>query len=142
MIHLLYISTATKEMDENDLLELFEQSRINNKKNNITGVLLYKDHTFIQVIEGEKNQVETLYEKIKKDHRNKNLVLLTKEEISQRSFPEWNMGFEKTSKKEELPDEFIDYFDENYNTEEMLHASDEAMRLIAGFKDYISHPEN
>lgn len=54
-----------------------------NEKKDITGVLLYSERNFFQVIEGEKNYVEELFGKIEKDERHKNVMKIFKKEIDQ-----------------------------------------------------------
>lgn len=93
MIHLIYVSTATKLMNQADLRFLLTQSRARNAKENITGMLLYDKGSFIQVLEGEPSAVEKIYRTILQDERNKDNVLLAKETISERDFPDWSMGF-------------------------------------------------
>jgi len=93
MIQLIYVSSATKEMTEEDLLYLLEQSRTRNLKQHVTGMLLYLNRNFIQVLEGDTQDVDDIYEDIIKDDRNTGNILMVKEEINERIFPDWSMGF-------------------------------------------------
>ena len=52
MKQIIYISSAAKKMDDDDLLDILKTSRENNKKNDISGMLLYDNGSFIQVLEG------------------------------------------------------------------------------------------
>ena len=94
MIHIIYISSATKDMNEKDLLELLEESRRNNKKYNVTGMLLYKNGAFLQVLEGDEKYLDEIYKTILQDERNTGHYLIERKEITQRQFPDWSMGFE------------------------------------------------
>jgi len=94
MLHeLIYTSFATHEMDENDLTSLLEQSREKNIRQNITGILVYYKRGFIQLFEGEKSDIFSLYETICKDERNQQNQLLWDGEIKERSFTDWSMAF-------------------------------------------------
>jgi hypothetical protein len=93
MVRVVYVSTATKPMGIRDLEEMLEQARRKNKEKNITGILLYANKTFIQVLEGETDFVDELYEVISKDERHKNCILIEKIAIEQKSFGSWSMGF-------------------------------------------------
>lgn len=93
MCRLIYISTAIKKFSEYEINELLAFSRKKNKQNNITGFLIIKGKTFIQVIEGENINVDSLFEKIKDDDRHENILTIEKREISKRLFEEWDMGF-------------------------------------------------
>ncbi|MDD1616107.1 MAG: hypothetical protein CG439_1226 [Methylococcaceae bacterium NSP1-2] len=90
---LVYVSVATKEMNDDDLLSLLEQSRTFNKANGLTGLLLYKERFFIQVLEGEESIIDALFERIKADTRHFNVLLILKNPIIERDFEQWAMGF-------------------------------------------------
>lgn len=100
MIRLTYASTTNQEWSPEELLGLLKQSRTNNGAKNITGILLYSNGTFFQVLEGDEATVENLYKTIEKDPRHKNCTLIEKLNITERAFPYWSMGFEKIKPKE------------------------------------------
>jgi Sensors of blue-light using FAD len=58
-----YISTAAKLSSRRELLSLLQQSQKNYSSLGITGMLLYKEGNFTQVLEGEKKQVSVLLTK-------------------------------------------------------------------------------
>ena len=93
MNYLIYISTSVKLFDDIDLKEMLEQSRITNKDRGITGVLLYNKGTFIQVLEGEEEQINATFEKIKADPRHHNIIRMKSGKITERNFTDWWMGF-------------------------------------------------
>lgn len=94
MLHeLIYTSFSTREMDENDLTDLLEQSRKKNAGLNITGLLVYYKRGFIQLFEGEKSDIFSLYDTICKDERNQQNQILWDGEIKERSFTDWSMAF-------------------------------------------------
>ncbi|WP_031432825.1 phosphate-starvation-inducible PsiE family protein [Methylomarinum vadi] len=97
MIRLVYISQSVKPVSSDDLMSLLRQCRTNNTKNNLTGVLLYHNECFIQVLEGKEEVINKVYEKIKKDPRHKNVIELNREYISERQFDQWSMGFEEVN---------------------------------------------
>jgi len=93
MYYLIYISTAVKLMNPQELTEILTISRKKNLENNITGMLLYAEGTFIQVLEGAEQDVLSTYRTIIMDLRHKNLIKLVSAPIEKRAFPEWSMGF-------------------------------------------------
>lgn len=93
MIRLIYMSTAKHLFSAKELEELLDKSVENNKKIDVTGLLITKGKTFLQCIEGEEDDVIGLYEKIKKDDRHSNVIDLIEEECEDRLFPQWSMGF-------------------------------------------------
>lgn len=95
LYHLVYLSAATAEFSEDDLSDILKASRRNNQRRGITGMLLYSDGGFIQALEGPKEEVLDLYEKIEQDPRHSNAIKLLDGPIEERDFSEWEMGFQK-----------------------------------------------
>ncbi len=98
MIRLVYTSTAVKHLSTEDLLQILKSCRKNNSQNDITGILLYANRTFFQVLEGDEAILLPLFQDIKKDWRHKDVTLIETKEITEREFPYWNMGFQKLNK--------------------------------------------
>jgi hypothetical protein len=97
MYYIIYLSSASHLMTDEELKQLLIISNRNNQKENITGLLLYNDGSIIQVLEGEKEAVKALYDKIYKDHRHNGILKLDEGELSHRNFPDWSMGFKSVS---------------------------------------------
>lgn len=93
MHHLIYLSRATQPMSEEALATLLRQARHHNTQHGLTGVLAYGNGQFMQLLEGERSVVETLYARIQRDPRHDNLVRFADKAIAQRSFPTWSMAF-------------------------------------------------
>jgi hypothetical protein len=93
MHRIIYLSSGIKIFSDEEINDLLKVSRNNNEKNGITGLLLYSDGNFMQILEGEKEAVESTYNKILNDTRHRNIILISKEPIKKRNFKEWKMGF-------------------------------------------------
>ena len=93
LIQLVYASLATKPLTEEELKDLAVVARSNNERHEVTGLLLYKNESFLQVIEGEEGKTMRLFEKIRLDSRHEGLVMLRRRQVATRSFPDWAMGF-------------------------------------------------
>ncbi len=93
MFFLVYISSATQPFSVDDLSTLLAVSRKNNAELGITGMLLYKDGNFMQVLEGDERTVRALYEKIGVDPRHSGEITLLQGFVDERQFPDWSMGF-------------------------------------------------
>jgi hypothetical protein len=93
LINLVYVSIATDTLNMDDLRDILAVSRRNNAELDITGMLLYREGFFIQVLEGEEKPVIALYEKIKGDKRHGNVMLVSQKPVSYRTFEQWSMGF-------------------------------------------------
>ena len=90
---LVYTSIAPFDYDKHDLLALLHQARRKNEQLNITGMLLYTNKRFIQVLEGEKETVLSLHKKIHNDPRHFNVTTIMENKIDKRMFPDWTMGY-------------------------------------------------
>jgi hypothetical protein len=71
---------------------ILEKSHANNKKANITGILCQGAGLWMQAIEGERSQINSLYARIMVDPRHQNLEILSMKEIKQRQFSQWSMA--------------------------------------------------
>lgn len=90
---LAYESQASVPFTESDLLDLLGLSRTKNAELGITGTLLYRRGTFLQVLEGDRDRVEDLYATISDDPRHHAVDTVLVEDRSERRFPDWTMGF-------------------------------------------------
>ncbi len=93
MLSTVYISSAKSLFSDVALMDLMARSRANNARIGITGMLVYKDGNFLQVMEGPDEAVKSLYAKILADPRHKGIIKLLQENITERQFPDWSMGF-------------------------------------------------
>ena len=94
MVHyLVYVSYSSRPIIEEDLRHILEVSKRDNAKANITGMLLYLQGRFIQILEGPKEAIDNLYGKIIQDPRHKNPQIILEGRIVKRNFSNWNMGF-------------------------------------------------
>ena len=89
LIHLIYTSVASRALSESDVKQILTASRENNSGWNISGMLLFIDNTFFQILEGDKAEVNALYEKINMDPRHERVMKLIQEPIKNREFSEW-----------------------------------------------------
>jgi Sensors of blue-light using FAD len=92
LVRCLYASHAVGRVSAETVDAILEQSRRNNPKAGITGMLCFTDDVFIQVIEGGRDPVCELFNAIVRDERHSGVRLLLFEEIAERSFGVWTMG--------------------------------------------------
>lgn len=104
IFHLLYTSTATTPLSFDDLDALLRESRSANKQHGITGVLLYCDGYFMQLLDGEEAAVWKLYENIGADNRNREVTAMTFLESEKRWCGDWSMGFAFPTNRAEMTD--------------------------------------
>ena len=92
LVRLMYASRAVDSVNQNELVTILRQSKGNNPGVGVTGVLCFAAGIFLQVLEGGRTQVSALYNKIARDPRHHDVVLLSFEEVDERSFAGWSMG--------------------------------------------------
>ena len=92
---LIYASHATRDWTDQELFDLLSTSRLRNAHMGITGLLVYAQRRFLQILEGEQSQVLQLYELIKHNPGHKNAMVLLDDQQDERIFPDWSMGFER-----------------------------------------------
>ncbi|XVJ71259.1 MAG: BLUF domain-containing protein [Rhizobacter sp.] len=92
LVRLLYASRASDTMTAAGLAAIMTQSKTNNAKSGVTGVLCLSEGIFLQVLEGGRNAVSALYNRIAADARHRDVVLLSYQEINERCFAGWSMG--------------------------------------------------
>ena len=92
LVRCLYASRAVKPIGDHVLDTILAQSRRNNPKYGITGMLCFANDIFVQAIEGGRKEVSSLFCKIVRDERNVDVQILSYEEISERRFGNWTMG--------------------------------------------------
>jgi hypothetical protein len=73
LIHCIYASAVSRDFETEELEELLQVARENNAKLGLTGMLLYAEGSFFQVLEGPADVVDALYVKIKRDKRHDNV---------------------------------------------------------------------
>jgi hypothetical protein len=92
LVRLLYASRAAEGKMCDVVQDIMQQSRTHNPVHGITGILCHTDQVFMQVLEGGREAVNTLYSHILQDKRHKDVTLLHYEEISERRYNGWTMG--------------------------------------------------
>ncbi|MFA0961158.1 BLUF domain-containing protein [Roseivirga sp. BDSF3-8] len=97
--NLVYVSNRKPNCSPQDIDQILSACIRNNKKQDITGVLLYSEQKFVQYLEGDYKTIMSLYDKIKLDQRHSNAVLISSGPITDRTFPSWQMGCKKLDLK-------------------------------------------
>ena len=100
LYELIYRSDAIPDILEKDIENILSTARDFNEANEITGCLLFNNNQFLQLLEGEFDIVMALYDRIKKDPRNRNHMTLQMIETNYRVYPNWTMAFQSMDKSQ------------------------------------------
>lgn len=136
MIQISYISSATEPWSTQELLRLLQQCRENNAGNGVTGMLLYGNATFLQVLEGEEKVINDLVDKIRTDPRHTNVQILHRRTIQRRQYSDWSMGFKRVSDKELQHVEGLrDFGEKDFNPEYLIQHGSVIQSLMDHFRN-------
>ena len=82
------------------LYMILRQARLNNKLSNVTGLLVFVDGMFLQVLEGEESTVKNIFETIKNDKRHSHINIWFESNVKDRAFPNWEMAYASPSARD------------------------------------------
>ncbi len=136
LYRLVYTSFRKEFCDDLEIKKILESCKKNNPGRGITGILLHSDSRFIQYMEGSREDVTALYEKIKNDPRHTSINQRNFEKIEERVFPSWEMGYRDVSRRNiefhtDISDEDMESFEKLIGSE--LDFTNDGMRVLQLF---------
>lgn len=144
MFQLVYASTAAREMTSSDLETLLRAARKKNDRLDVTGMLLYRDEHFVQVLEGREHTVRRLYDTIRSDDRHTHVITLRERLVEEREFPSWTMGFRNLNgtagQKEELPEGYVPFMNGGFTSRHFRQAPGQVHEALLQFRDVAPRP--
>jgi len=135
LIKVVYVSAATKPFTPADLRDLLLKARTFNSSVNISGLLLYHEWSFFQILEGVEEQVLPLFAHIGKDKRHNNVLLLSREQVEERNFGAWSMGFVDVDPMTTKLTGFLKLLEAKSSFLELQGDAKLVKRLIDGFQE-------
>ena len=124
----VYVSEKTDGCDT-ALKDIIASSQKNNPEEGVTGCLLSGSNSFLQLLEGPADFIDTLYSKISKDNRHENVMTLCEEKIDERLFLSWSMKL--------APFENMEWSKEDFNSGNFLNiTSEEALNVFVRLNEY------
>jgi acylphosphatase len=134
LVHLIYASALSPDINKDEILQILKAAREKNARLNVTGMLLFDDGDFFQVLEGDSDVVKQLFETIAKDKRHQRVTKILVEPIQARDFPEWTMGYSRISRMElQTIDGLNDFFTHGKSLNDIDKGS--ATLLLTAFKE-------
>lgn len=130
---LIYVSDLVNK-NEAALAAILESAVRHNREDGITGMLLYSGGNFLQVLEGAHAQVHATFERICQDPRHRNITVLTEEEVAERHFSHWSMGYRQLGAQEvaQFP-QYAPYFQFGFTTAALDAKPGVALELLELF---------
>lgn len=93
LAQIVYMSALADHADDACLRDILAESTAKNPARHITGILLYVNGSFLQVLEGHPQTLKELYRRIHSDPRHTGVVKISQQAIEDREFGEWSMGW-------------------------------------------------
>lgn len=139
LTYILYQSDRKPICTEAEIQKILASCKKNNSHKDITGMLIYTNNKFMQMLEGDYNAITELYNKIKQDQRHHHVVSISLGMLKKRNFPGWAMALKEVDKKHltiisEMAQEEKATFSDIMN--EGAHA--EASKALAYFRKIVS----
>ena len=136
--HLGYVSTATVRFSQEALVALLSEARSANADRDITGLLLYREGSFYQVLEGSESAVMATFQEIEGDPRHKEVRILFHGETDAREFADWKMGFLNLDGVDvEALSGFSDFMTRDAQPQEFLENLSRGKRLALMFRTLL-----
>jgi hypothetical protein len=129
------VSSAQKPLSALELRALLEKCNGNNRPRDITGMLLYKDGNFMQVLEGEESVVRSVHNIIAADPRHRGLITLLQGFTPERQFPNWSMGFKDLGADLHNPEGYSEFLNIPLVGNEFKSDPTKAQKLLLTFKN-------
>jgi hypothetical protein len=134
MFSLTYVSSATKPFSARELRELLEQCNADNRRREVTGMLLYRGGNFMQVLEGEESTVRSVHQKINEDVRHTGLITLLGRSVDTREFPTWSMGFKDLGSDLDNPEGYSEFLSQPLTAAKLSADPTASQKLLESFK--------
>lgn len=97
LLRVAYFSRNALELSQTaaqwEIDRILEKSQANNARCDVTGVLMFNQGSFAQVLEGPAKSVETVFDRIQLDDRHYDVTVLETNWAEDRLFAGWSMGF-------------------------------------------------
>ncbi len=104
MYRLVYMSTPTRSLSDEEISAILAAATRNNGRNGITGILIQDGKRFLQYLEGSQDKVEETFARIASDSRHHAIFRLKSGIIDRRQFPGWNMASKTVDESRSLTD--------------------------------------
>jgi EAL domain-containing protein (putative c-di-GMP-specific phosphodiesterase class I) len=98
---LIYVSRATQEMSDEALNALLKKTRAFNRSAGVSGCLVYQDGYFMQMLEGKRDVLLSIMDRINVDARHQDVRVVIEGPARKRVFADWGMILRNLSRERE-----------------------------------------
>lgn len=140
MYQMLYFSAARELLPDAELDSILSASQRNTARDGLTGMLLYAEGSFFQVLEGAEDAVRQTYTRIKSDARHSRIINVLQSPIERRDFADWSMGFRRERNVDALPPAFFQLSHEELDHVTARECSDIVIAMLKSFAQVNLNP--
>lgn len=135
LYQIVYTSSASELMESSELEKILASARKNNAQKAVTGMLLYSEGVFMQVLEGPREAVREIYGVISGDRRHHGVIVLLESNIDSRNFSQWAMGFKQSSKSNLAEEEgYSAFLNADFDPSDLISNPSTALKLLLSFR--------
>jgi hypothetical protein len=108
MLSYLIYTSKNNGVSDDEIKDILDKARENNKSVNVTGMLVSSEEHFVQYLEGDRKDVSLIYNKIILDDRHDSIELMKCDDVKKtRLFQKWSMAMlEDNEKTKEILNEY------------------------------------
>ncbi|MBK1719365.1 BLUF domain-containing protein [Thiocystis violacea] len=134
LIHLIYVSSAREDLSEAELDKILASSVRHNKPQSVTGMLLYSNGSFMQVLEGDAVAVDEVFSRIRDDPRHTAVFVIERAPISERNFDRWSMGFKRLDARDAAAyRDYAPFFEHGFDAAHVGARPSVALEMLINF---------
>lgn len=93
LVQLVYRSVAAPGLSESEVVRILRKSQEKNHAKRLSGLLVYRDHRFLQLLEGAESAVMGMFEQISRDPRHRKVEVLWVGTAMKVAMPTWAMAY-------------------------------------------------
>lgn len=135
LYHLGYSSTLASPFVAAELIGLLQSARKRNQELDVTGLLLHREDSFFQIIEGSRANVRAVFDRICADPRHTRITVLFEGPATHREFSDWRMGFVELDNVDvRLLPGFSNFLNEGLEPKRVLEELTRTRRLMLLFR--------
>lgn len=97
---IIYTSRVRASIDERVTAQIAEDASEWNESQNVTGMLIHSGNMIVQILEGDEDAVQNIYQNVCRDTRHFDVSILGEGRVARREFPLSPMGFKAIKNKD------------------------------------------
>jgi hypothetical protein len=99
---LIYVSQSSLAFDQAQLNTMLKGFQTSNRMNGVSGCLIHQDGEFMQLLEGERETLLALLDRIRSDPRHAQLKVVAQGPLRKRIFSDWGMVLRDLASEQDI----------------------------------------